>query len=426
MQPLLSLDNAPPLAAPWRFFLTAPLFLVLAGLLLAVSGPGVFSSRWLPPTLALVHLLTVGFMLQVMIGALIQALQVVVGVNLRWPLPLAWGVHIALNAGVLLLAAGFLTAAPLPFRAAAALLALGVGGFLLAAAVAVLPLPSTSPTIRGIKLSLAGLAGVAGLGVTLALGLAHGWALPYPQLTDLHAAWGLAAWGGILLAAMAYVVVPMFQLTPGYPARPSWWYPPLLLGLVLLWSLAVALDQLSLARLAQGGLALAGLAFAGVTLRLQRQRRRARVDATSRYWPTGLGAALAALAMLLAAALWPVLAEHPAWTPLFAILLLVGAFIPFIVGMLCKIVPFLAWMHLQRQMQPGQPAPNMNRLLPDLAAQRQMRAWLLALALLLGAALWPQWLTRPAGVMLAVAGGWLEWNLLGAAWRYRLQAAEKP
>ena len=34
--------------------------------------------------------------------------------------------------------------------------------------------------------------------------------------------WWLGGWAGVLLAAMAYVVVPMFQLTPGYPALASW------------------------------------------------------------------------------------------------------------------------------------------------------------------------------------------------------------
>ncbi|MCL2635494.1 MAG: hypothetical protein FWD50_02540, partial [Betaproteobacteria bacterium] len=263
MQPAISLDNAPPLAAPLRFFLTAPLFLVLAGLLLLIAGPEIFASRWMPATLALVHLITIGFMLQVMIGALIQVLPVVAGADLRRPLPLARNVHAALTVGTLLLAAGFLAASPALLRVAAVLLALGVGGFLLAAVPAVFAQASTSPTIRGLKLSLLGLSGVAALGVTLALGLAHGWSLPYPELTDLHAGWGLAAWAGVLLAAMAYVVVPMFQLTPGYPARPSWWFPPLLFVLTLLWSLGVALDWPLLMRLAQGALAVSGLAFAG-------------------------------------------------------------------------------------------------------------------------------------------------------------------
>ncbi|MCL2525179.1 MAG: hypothetical protein FWF20_09840 [Betaproteobacteria bacterium] len=422
MQALISLDNAPPLAAPLRFFLSAPLFLMLAGLLLAVAGPEVFASRWLPATLALVHLVTIGFMLQVMIGAMIQVLPVVAGASLPRPLALARFVHAALSVGALLLAAGFLSGGAALLRLAALLLALGVGAFLLAAMPVVLPQVSTSPTIRGLKLSLFGLAGVAGLGVALALGLAHGWRLPYPELADLHAGWGLAAWAGVLLAAMAYVMMPMFQLTPGYPARPSWWYPPLLLGLVLLWSLAVALGWPLLTRLTQGMLAVVGLAFTGLTLRLQRQRRRARADATSRYWLAGLCAALGALAMLAAATLWPAVTVWPAWTPLFAILLLAGAFVSFIAGMLYKIVPFLTWMHLQLKMQPGLPAPNMNRLLPDPAMRRQALSYLMALALLLGAAVAPSWLARPAGILLALAGGWLWWNLLGTAWRYRLQA----
>jgi len=418
----LSLDNAPPLAAPLRFFLTAPLFLVLAGVLLLVSGSEIFASRWMPATLALVHLFTIGFMLQVMIGALIQVLPVVAGLELRRPLPLARLVHVALSAGTLLLAGGFLADSSALLHSAAALLSFGIGAFLLAA-LPLLAKASTSPTLLGLKLSLMGLAGVAALGVMLALGLAQGWPLPYPELSDLHAGWGLAAWAGALLAAMAYVVVPMFQLTPGYPARPSWWFPPLLLALMLSWSLGVAFGWPLPARLTQGALAVCGLAFAGLTLRLQSQRRRARTDATSRYWQLGLLAALGALVMLAVATLWPAAAQHRAWTPLFAILLVAGGFISFIVGMLYKIVPFLAWLHLQQDMQSGLPAPNMNRLLPDQAMQGQMLAYLAALALLIGAALRPQWLARPAGAMLAVAGGWLWWNLFGAVRRYRQQLA---
>jgi hypothetical protein len=423
MQGGLSFDNAPPLAAPLRFFLTAPLFLVLAGLLLAVDGPGIFASRWMPGTLALVHLITIGFMLQVMVGALIQIMPVVAGADLGRPLLIARLVHPGLTLGTLLLAAGFLAGSPLLLRLAALLLALAIGIFLLAAAWGLLRQPSTSPTIRGLKLSLLGLAGVVGLGITLALGLAHGWSLPYGELTNLHAGWGLGAWAGVLLLSIAYVVVPMFQLTPGYPARPSWWFPQLIVALLVLWALAVGLGWPLLVRSCQAGLAIAGIAFAGLTLRLQLQRRRARADATSRYWQVGLLAAMAALAMLAAMALWPPLAEFAVWTPLFAILLIAGAFISFIAGMMYKIVPFLAWLHLQHGIQVGVPVPNVNRLLPDQAMQRQLRAHVLALLLLVLAAFLPEWLARPAGAALAVAGGWLWWNLLQAVLRYREQAA---
>lgn len=420
----MEFDNAPPFAAPLRFFLTAPLFLALAGLLVAINGPEIFASRWMPGTLAVVHLITIGFMLQVMVGALIQILPVVAGADLGRPLLIAAVVHPGLTLGALLLAGGLQSGSPLLLKLAALCLGVTVAVFLAATGRAVLRVPSTSPTIRGVKLSLIGLAGVASLGMLLALGLAHGWSLPYVPLTDLHAGWGLGAWAGALLAAMAYVVVPMFQLTPGYPARPSWWFPWLMLGLLLLWSAAVVADWPVLGRLAQALAALAGIAFVGLTLTLQAKRRRARADVTYRYWQLGLLASLLALLQLLIAAVWPAAGELPGWTLLFGILLVAGGFVCFITGMIYKIVPFLAWLHLQSCGQAKVAAPNMNKLLADSDMQRQLLAHAAALVLLLAAALLPEWLARPAGLALALAGGWLFWNLLAAARRYRRHLRE--
>ena len=240
-----------------------------------------------------------------------------------------------------------------------------------------------------------------------------------PSLADLHAGWALGAWAGVLLAALAYVVVPMFQLTPGYPARPSWWFPGVMLGLMAAWALAVVLDAAVAIRLVQALSALAGIGFALLTLRLQAQRRRARSDVTYRYWQIGLASAILALAMVLTAAAWPPLADAAGWSIFSGILLLVGGFMSFIIGMLYKIVPFLAWMHLRNRGSARSPVPNMNKLLPEVDAQRQMQAHVVALALLLAAVIAPDWLARPAGIALAVASGLLMVNLLGAARRYR-------
>jgi len=424
MQALLSFENAPPFAAPTRFFLTAPLFLVLAGLLAAFEGADIFASRWMPATLAATHLVTIGFMLQVMLGALIQILPVMAGANLAQPSRVAAIVHVGLTLGALLLAGGFYFGVPRLLSLAALLLGLTSIYFLQAAGRALLGVPSTSPTIHGLKLALLGLAGVVGLGVALALAIAHGWSLPMVALTDLHAGWGMGAWAGILLAAMSYVVVPMFQLTPGYPARPSWWFPGLICGLLLLWSAAVLLDWPVVASVGQSLAAVAGIAFAALTLRLQAQRRRAKIDVTYRYWQIGLLASMLALAMLPLAEIFPALADISAWTPVFGILLLLGGFVPFIVGMLYKIVPFLAWQHLQHCGQMKILAPNMSRILPDLDMQRQLKSWGLALVMLLLAAIRPDWLARPAGLAMAVGGGWLWWNLLGAIRRYRLHRSD--
>ena len=45
MQPTLSFEQAPPISVPYRFFLTAPLFGAVAGLVLAWLGPDSVRSR---------------------------------------------------------------------------------------------------------------------------------------------------------------------------------------------------------------------------------------------------------------------------------------------------------------------------------------------------------------------------------------------
>lgn len=190
-------------------------------------------------------------------------------------------------------------------------------------------------------------------------------------------------------------------------------------GLMAAWGLGVVLDAQAAIRLAQALSVAAGIGFAILTLKLQAQRRRARRDVTYRYWQIGLASAVFALAMVLTATVWLPLADLPGWSLFAGILLLVGGFMSFIIGMLYKIVPFLAWMHLRNRGSARSPVPNMNKLLPEADMQRQMQAHAVALALLLAAVIQPGWLARPAGIALAVASGWLMVNLLGAVRRYR-------
>ena len=424
MQALLSFEQAPPLNAPLRFFLTAPLFGVIAGLLLLLEGEGVLLSRWSPSALALTHLLTLGFMLQIMIGALIQVLPVVAGANLKHPRFLAQLVHATLSLGALLLAAGFVFAINPALHAGAALLVFSVGFFLLSAIRALHGVPSSSPTIRGIKLALFGLFGTVLLGVFLLVALRQGTTFSLVALTELHAGWGLGAWSAVLLAAVAYVVVPMFQLTPGYPARPAWWFSIGMTGLLVLWSLAVWLDVDLLIRLAKGLLALSGMAFCALTLRLQSRRRRAKSDATSRYWKLGMISTFLALSMMLTAAISPALGGLEAWSFCFAVLLIAGGIFSFMIGMLYKIVPFLAWLHLQYLGKGQVTAPTMNKLLPDSAMQRQFYAHQCGIVLLFLAAVFPEWGARLAGLGLMLSLLWLEFNLLAVVRRYRNFASE--
>ena len=56
----LSLDQAPAEDIPLRFFISAPIFGILAGLMVLLKGNFMFFNTWMPETVALTHLLHPG------------------------------------------------------------------------------------------------------------------------------------------------------------------------------------------------------------------------------------------------------------------------------------------------------------------------------------------------------------------------------
>lgn len=424
MQALLSFDRAPPFSAPMRYFLTAPLFAILAGVLLLYSGPDLFASRWTPAALALTHLITAGFMLQVMLGAMQQLFPVVVGANFPRPLLIATLVHAAITPGALFLAAAFLTYEPLLFAAAVACLAAGVTIFVVAAVTALHGMASSNPTVLGFKLSLLGLTVTVLTGLLLAVSLGLQLDLPLLQLTDLHLGWGFMVWACILIGAVAFVTVPMFQLTAEYPVWFSRGFAVSVLAAVAMWTLADLAGLTVPAVLLTALVVVSAVVFALVTLRILAQSKRAKRDASHQLWTVSMWSALVACALWLAARLIDPLGQWQGWPLLFGVLLLMGCFMSVMVGMLYKIVPFLVWLHLQNLGRGHVKAPNMKKVLSQPKIDRQMLAHLLALTLLLLSVFWPGWFVYPAGLALIFASVWLWFNLLSATAVYKNQLTQ--
>lgn len=409
MAAMLSFDQAPPISVPVRFFLTAPLFGVAAGLLLAFEGASVFDSRWQPAALALTHLMTLGFMLLTLCGALLQILPVATGANVWRSHAVAWVGHVGLVAGTLLLVGGFLFAAPALFRVAGPLLGATLTVYAAAVGAALIQSPARGPTIVALRLAIVALLVTGGLGVALAAAFGWGLGLPLHVLTSAHAAWGLLGWTLGLVAGVSYLVVPMFQLTPPYHSGFARWWPPALVALCAGWTaVAFLAPDSTLERIA--GWALAGLvaAFAIATLSLQRKRRRKAVDSAFHFWRIGMAALLLA-AMLGAVRVTFDMGEAAARVDfLLGILMICGVFTALINGMLYKIVPFVTWLHLQnvRRM-----SPNTHQMIPERLMRGQFRVYLGALGLLLAAVVIPA-LALPAGLMFAASCAWLELNLI--------------
>lgn len=411
-----SYDATPPISAPLRFFLTAPVFGLLLGVLLLSIDPDALLSRWSWPVLAGTHVLTLGMLAPVMVGALIQMLPVVAGVSLHRPLLLAGWSHLWLTLGAILLASGFWWQQPPLLRVGGSMLLLALLPFALLALHGLWGRSSTDSTSRLMVLALLALTAAVGLGASLLGHVAWGLPLNAQQLTHLHVLWGGLGWVLGLVMGVAYAVVPMFQTTPRYPSLLEQRGLYALLAVLLLASLLLLLpDWRWLAALLA---ALPAAAFAVLTLKLLRQSRRGG-DISTSFWRLSMACLL--LSALVAAA---VALGVPGLELLAGALFLYGFAGSLTCGMLYKIVPFLVWLHLQRLSQRRFAIPNMKQIISEDWIRRQWQ-WHLASVPMLALAL--GWQQRPllvlAALLLMASQSLLARNLWYAVRRYRSAVA---
>ncbi len=346
----LSFNALPPIDLPFRFFLSAPIFIIACALLVLFSGETLWLSRWQPNMLALTHGFTLGFLTMVMMGALLQLLPVIGGIGIANPRLIATTSHMLYCAGVIALMLSFLLATNWLTVAALTLLSLGLGLYLGAIIWVLIKKISQGDSINCFRLAITSLAILLLLGVML-LANRVGITLPFitldKHLTDIHALMGLVGWAGILIIAVSFQVLPMFHVAPNMPK-----YIRQYLGASIF---ILLITYVFYAEIALGLLFISHGVFAITLFYVINQRKRKVPDTSIKYWQ------LAAGTLLLLNILYflPDSLYRSAQTPLFITLpdktmLLTAVFIYFyllsvIQGMLLKILPFLSYTHLQQR-----------------------------------------------------------------------------
>jgi hypothetical protein len=348
-----------------------------------------------------------------------QMLPVVAGTPVRHPLWAAGIIHTLGTAGIILLCTGLILASPLPLQFSLPLLGIALLAFAGLVIFTLRHAQAQNMTARAMRLAALVLAATVILGLLLLSNHAYSWWLQVRvPLTNLHLSWGLLGWAGILVIGVAFQVVPMFQLTPAYPAFMTRWLAIILFLLLLALSLGVGLPALRLPL----GIALSGgfAWFSITTLRLQNQRKRKLPDVTMNFWRGGMLCMLFAIAIWLSGQIFS-LGENGKYELLLGLLMIVGFAMSLVNGMLYKIVPFLVWFHLQSRRKPGGPVvPNVKQILPEKQTRRQMWLHFTALASLLAAVQQPSVFFYPAAVLFGVSGLWL-WLNMASAWRTYLR-----
>ena len=425
----LSLDQAPPISIPFRFFLTAPLFAIAAGLQLLMFGGELFVSRWLPLTLGLTHLMTLGVLGMVMCGAMLQMLPVIAGSPVPRVVLVGTLTHVLLLLGTVLLETALVTGSAPATLAAVISLGVGFAVFIAATGVALWRTAAPSTTINGMKLAVIALAATVLMGIAAALGYSGAGRIEQlALLTDFHLGWGVLGWIGLLILSVSFQLVPMFQVTPEYPLWIRRYLPnSLFIGIVvwLLFQLGfIQSEWVDLSATLVLGLVVSGyLLFSLNTLRLQYQRKRRVPDVTLLFWRLGM-AMLGCCALLwVSGKLFPPIGNSRYFSILLGIGLLQGVALSIVNGMLYKIVPFLCWFHLQNRqlalMCMTVRMPHMKEFVSDKSAQRQFHLHLTGLVFAAVAAVIPDWFSRPAAALFIVSNSMLLFNLLVAVRKYR-------
>lgn len=424
MKRVLFFGNSPDLSASLRFFINVPFFLVLAAGLLLWTGGSALESRWTPAALALTHLLTLGVMASAMIGAMLQILPVTSSVYVARTRLTGAVVHTTLTAGTLVLALGFMTNNALVARLAAVLLIIAFGWFLIAVARGVYAHRHTrtmgsEPLFRAAKLALLALLMTVGLGLTLLSVRAWGVRISVPGMTDVHSAWGLLGWVGLLLAGVTFKVIPVFQSTELYPRLIMRLLAPVTFTLLAIWTVLVIWLPYDIrwpAMILGFLLGTGYCTYAGISVHLLKTRKRPAPDTTTRFWFVAMGSFIACLPVWL----WLQLDPDPRNALTLGMLMTMGVAVSAINGMLYKIIPVLLWNHTQMPLKTASPlVPKIKDILPDSLGTTQFRMHLVALVLLILASRWPWAFTHAAALAGAASALWLARNMTTALNIYR-------
>ncbi len=355
----LSFENAPGLWTPVRFFMTVPVFAMLAAIVMLIDGGELFQSRWLPSTLAITHIFTLGFISMAMLGALFQMLPVVMGVIIPNTNRIASITHSGFTLGVSNLVVGFWLNHHGLLNTGMVLIVAVIVLFVASVFWSINKTTKIQNTLHVVRLALLSLSITVAIGVYLVAGYSFDTILIDRSLTDIHAGWGIAGWIIILLIGISEQVLPMFLSTKPYPARFNIRLSYVLFSLLLLisfspWALPSQLSLFAASIIIS--------TYCGKTLHMLHKRHSRRFDIVVRFWQLSLVSLLLAFALTI---------YHyfisTDFSVLIATVVLIGFACSVINGMLYKIVPFLVWLHLRLPVMTGKVSPSEKNHTPNVS-----------------------------------------------------------
>lgn len=414
----LSIDQAPPIAAPLRFFLTAPLFGVIAGVLILFSNSHILMSRYSIDSIIVTHSITIGVFAFVMFGALTQMLPVLAGVRIKRVEGVTLFAYLMLTSGLLSMIVGLkYSITPLTSYA---YLGLGIGFLTMVVAIGytMKDIEHFTATIRGMIVSLVFAFFIALMGIFLLYEYATSSISKYHFLVaNIHSVWAIFGFSGLLIIGVAFQVLPMFYVAPKFKQFCKKRVVLLISMGLLVWLLLNTYFE-SYALVGKFWIVLFFWAFATTVWLKFNRRKRPVSDVTVWYWRAS------SIFLTLGSFLWifDEFFKHE-YIVMVAILIGGGFILPIMIGMLYKIVPFLVWFHLNAMGYMR--IPTIDEMIDKGLAKVQFTLLILSLIGFIFAFYIPQ-LLAPSALYFILSMLFLEYNLIAPVRVYTRIRKRKP
>jgi hypothetical protein len=327
----LSLDQAPPLKAPLKFFLTAPLFSIAAGILFLVNDSQL---------LVIAHLITIGFIIMTIFGSLLQMLPVVAGAIIKRSLLLANTTYGLIVFGLISFMLAFTLKETAFYFISAGLLFSGLFLFSYICIYKLFNIQNKSWITIGMIFSLLSFIIAFLLGILLFLSYGTGNFSPFHHIfANLH--YNIIFFGFIflLVASISFQVIPMFWVSAPYKEVEQKMILISTVVLLLLYLADITFDlNFGLGyRIFMGFIC---LYFSFLTIKKLYYRKRKLKDTSVYFYFTSM------VFLSLGVIYWVISSfiDLPPFN--LGVLFGLGFIISLMNGMLYKIVPFLTWFHL--------------------------------------------------------------------------------
>ena len=414
----LSIDQAPPISAPLRFYLVAPLFAIIAGLLIFFSDANILMSRYSTDSIVITHALTIGFLGFIMLGSLTQMLPVLAGAIIPRVILVTNISYILLVFGAIFMILGLKFENSLLDVLAISSLGIGFSIILIAIIISVVKVKNFNATVKAMATSLTFAAFTILMGLFLLSTYIDDSFVEYRNMiANIHSVWGIFGFAGILIIGVTFQVLPMFYVAPKFKRFCKKRVVLLISTGLFIWLLTSIYAE-SYSAIGKGWIALFFWAFSTTVWIKLGKRRRPITDVTVWYWRT------ASIFLTLGSFLW-IFDEYfkHEYIVMVAILLGGGFIISIMVGMLYKIVPFLVWFHLNAMGYMS--IPTMNEMINKNLAKLQFMLFLLSLIGFIFAFYIPI-LLKISAVSFILSMCILQYNVLAPVLIYRKIKKTKP